>query len=68
MRFYYEDCAYIEEEDLELMVKRVKDGENFENVFDDIISGYDDDVYYSSSLFEEDVKKEILKRLNERGK
>lgn len=52
---------YIEEDDLREMRERVKKGEKFERVFEDIMLGYDDDAYYDSGYIREDVKEEILK-------
>lgn len=53
----------IESSDLRDMYLRVKRGENFEEVFEDIIAGYDDSIYYNRYCFIEQVKEEINRRL-----
>ena len=63
MDFYFENSIWVEEVELEEIVSRVKDGENFEDVYNDIVSGWDDLDYYTSHFIKNDVKKEILKRI-----
>lgn len=64
MNFYFQDSIWIFEDDLKEMVSRVKNGEDFKEVYDDIASGWDDMEYYASSFVENDVKEEIFKRIN----
>lgn len=65
MDFEYTSSIYIASSDLRKMYKRVKNGENFDEVFDDIMMGYDDVDYYASNYIKDDVHKEILRRLNQ---
>lgn len=61
MEFEFTKSIYIEERHLREMRERVKKGEKFESVFEDIMLGYDDDDYYDAGYIREDVKEEILK-------
>ena len=65
MEFEYMDCIYIEPSDLREMYVRVKHGETFSNVFDDIMSGYDDCIYYACGMVKDQVHAEIQRRLNQ---
>lgn len=66
MEFEYTAEIYICPQDLEQMYKYVKNGGDFANIFEDIMSGYDDCEYYNCSYIYEDVKAEIYRRLNQR--
>lgn len=63
MEFEYTSAIYIDEYDLTEMVVKVKNGELFDDVFYDILSGYDDIDYYNCHLIENDVRKEIERRI-----
>ena len=65
MDFEYTGYIYIEESDLKRMFLRVKKGEDFQNVYSDIMSEYDDSDYYVADYVEADVKKEIDRRLKQ---
>jgi len=65
MDFEYTSYISIASRDLRNMYKRVKNGENFDDVFNDIMSGYDDVDFYASDYIKDDVYKEILRRLNQ---
>lgn len=65
MDFEYTDYVTIESADLRKMYKRVKAGENFDYVFDTIMSSYVDYNYYACNCIREDVRKEINRRLNQ---
>ena len=65
MDFEYTSYISITSSDLRQMYLRVKRGENFDIVFDDIMSGYDDEDYYNSGFIMEDVRKEINRRLKQ---
>ena len=64
MEFEYTSYIFISESDLVEMVKRVKKGELFDDVFYDILAGYDDCDYYNCSLIKNDVRKEIERRID----
>lgn len=64
MEFEYTSAIYIDEYDLTEMVVKVKNGELFDDVFYDILSGYDDIDYYNCHLIENDVRKEIERRID----
>lgn len=63
MEFDFIMTVLIESSDLRDMYLRVKRGENFEEVFEDIIAEYDDSIYYNRYCFIEQVKEEINRRL-----
>lgn len=63
MEFDFTMTVLIESSDLRDMYLRVKRGENFEEVFEDIIAEYDDSIYYNRYCFIEQVKEEINRRL-----
>ena len=65
MDFEYTSYIYIESSDLRQMYLRVKRGENFNIVFDDIMSGYDDEDFYNRGFIIEDVREEINRRLKQ---
>lgn len=63
MEFEYIGSIYIPSEDLRGMYLRVKRGEDFEEVFTDIMASYDDEDYYHAYDIIEQVKAEINRRL-----
>ena len=63
MEFEYTATIFIEESELETMCKRVRKGEDFADVFYDVISGYDDCDYYASDRIYNQVKEEVEKRI-----
>ena len=65
MEFYFESCIVVSEYDLDEMVNRVKNGEDFDEVYDDISASWGDYEYYSSGLIEEEVEKEVIRRIKE---
>lgn len=65
MDFNYTTTVHIQENDLCMMCNRVKAGEDFYDVYADIMSGYDDDDWYASQYVEQDVHTEILRRLGQ---
>ncbi len=68
MDFEYTTTIHISLEDLRKMYLYVKKGGDFCDIFDDIISGYDDKVYYSSEYIFDQVQDEILRRLKQSEK
>lgn len=63
MEFKYTSSIFVSESDLVEMVKRVKEGEIFNNVFFDILARYDNCDFYNRSLIQNDVRKEIERRI-----
>lgn len=63
MEFEYTSSIYISSEDLRKMYLRVKNGEDFEVVFADIMTSYDDEDYYHAYDIIEQVETEINRRL-----
>lgn len=63
MEFEYTGTIFIEERDLERMCERVRNGENFGDVFYDVISDYDDCDYYASDHIYDKVREEVEKRI-----
>lgn len=64
MKFEFTDTIVVLESDLNEMVWRVERGEEFYQVYYDIMAGYDDHDYYSAPLIEDCVKEEIKRRIN----
>lgn len=65
MDFAYTSYIYIDSSDLRQMYLRVKHGEDFDTVFNDIMSGYDDADFYNCDFIIEDVREEINRRLKQ---
>lgn len=63
MEFEFTATIYINLDDLRQMYLRVKNGESFYSVYDDIMGGYDDFEYYCSGYIRDQVKEEINRRL-----
>lgn len=63
MEFEYTTSLFIDETDLETMCEHVKKGEDFTDIFDMIISYYDDEIYYASGNVYDQVKEEVEKRI-----
>lgn len=63
MEFEYTSIIYIYEEDLEEMAERVKQGGDFNDVYYNVMAGYDDCDYYNCNLVMDKVRKEIERRL-----
>ena len=64
MEFEYTSAIYIDEYDLTEMVVKVKNGEPFDDVFEDILAGYEDVDYYNCHLIKDNVRKEIERRID----
>lgn len=65
MDFEYTVTITISSEDLRKMYLYVKKGGDFGDIFDDIISGYDDEIYYNSGYIFDQVQEEIFRRLRQ---
>ena len=65
MEFKYTASIWVNSSDLHTMYKRVKKGENFDNVFNEIMARYDDCDYYASDYIKDDVRQEIERRINQ---
>lgn len=65
MEFEYTGYLYINSRDLRQMYLRVKKGEDFSNVYYDIMGGYDDCDYYCCEYVFDQVKAEIERRLSQ---
>lgn len=63
MDFEYTTIIRIESNDLREIFLRTKRGEDFYDVFDDVMSGYDDGIYYNSNKILNEVKEEIERRI-----
>ena len=68
MIFKYTSYINIAECDMDEICNGVKDGEDFCDVFDEILCGYDDCDYYHMSDIYDDVEKEIKRRIKESEK
>ena len=64
MDFTYTGVITIENKDLDKMVEGIKSGYSFSEVFNDVMSWYDDEDYYSSYRIIEQVEEVINKRLS----
>ncbi len=65
MEFEYTATIYILSQDLRKMYLYVKNGGDFRDIFDDIISGYDDEIRYNSEHIFDQVQEEIFRRLRQ---
>lgn len=62
MNFEYTNYTYVSEDDLNEMVKLVKDGYNVKNAILEVANCWDDDAYYSLNLIIDKLIEEVLKR------
>lgn len=62
MNFEYTSYTYVSEDDLNEMVKLVKDGYNVKNAILEVANYWDDDAYYSLDLIIDKLIEEVLKR------
>ena len=65
MRFYFRSYIDVSEDFIDTVVSRVKNGEDFYEVFDDESRCWDDFEYYGSGLVEDKVRKIVMKRVKE---
>lgn len=65
MVFSYTNAICIEEEDLDAMARDVANGEDFEDVFEDVMSYYDELTFWTCDFIKEQVEIEVRKRINE---
>lgn len=63
MIFEYTSYINIAECDMDEICNGVKDGEDFCDVFDEVLCGYDDYDYYHMGDIYDDVEKEIERRI-----
>lgn len=63
MSFEYTSYTYVSEDDLNEMVKLVKDGYNVKNAILEVANYWDDDTYYSLDLIIDKLIEEVLKRV-----
>lgn len=64
MEFEYTSSIYIDEQDLEEMTNRVKQGEELGDIYYDIMASYEDQDYYSCYLIIDQVREEIERIIN----
>lgn len=62
MYFEYTSCIYVSEDDLNEMVRLVKDGHNIKNAILSIANCWDDEAYYSLDLIMDKLVEEVLRR------
>ena len=62
MNFEYTSYTYVSEDDLNEIVKLVKDGYNVKNAILEVANYWDDDAYYSLDLIIDKLIEEVLKR------
>ena len=65
MEFEYMTSIFIASEDLRQMFLRVKNGENFRDVYNDIMEEYEDEDYYNRFEIIDQVKEVIDRRLEQ---
>lgn len=65
MEFEYSGIVIIEEFCLREMYLRTKKGEDFLEVYEDVMSGTDDDTFFHRHEIISEVKDEINKRLKQ---
>lgn len=68
MIFEYTSYVNIAECDMDEICKDVKDGRDFADAFEDVMSEYDDCDYYHMGDIYEDVKEEIERRIKKSEK
>lgn len=66
MEFEFTDTIDILEDDLNEMVRRVEQGEEFCHAYYDIMAGYEDYDYCAAPLIKNQVEKEINQRIKKR--
>ena len=68
MEFEYTSIITINEYDMDRIYNMVKNGRDFQDAFEDVISEYDDCEYYHMGDIYDDVEKEIERRIKESEK
>ena len=68
MEFEYTSIIIIDENDMNRIYDDVKNGRDFGDAFDDVVSKYDDCDYYHMGDIYDSVEKEIERRIKESEK
>lgn len=68
MEFKYTTSIYITSQDLRKMYLYVKNGGDFDTIFDGVMSLYDDDDYCNCGYIYDQVQEEILRRVRQSEK
>lgn len=68
MEFEFTATVYITSQDLRKMYLYVKNGGDFSDIFEDIMSCYDDNDYYNREYIFDQVQEEIFRRLEQSKK
>lgn len=68
MEFEYTTTIYITSQDLRKMYLYVKNGGDFSDIFNSVMSLYDDDDYYNRGYIYDQVQEEILRRVRQSEK
>lgn len=63
MEFEYTRSLWVDENDLNEMATLVKNGQNIENAIENVASGWDDSNYYSLEDIFEQLRDEVLRRV-----
>lgn len=65
MEFTYSGSICIEENDLNIMARQVSTGGDFDEIFDNVMCGYDERTYWTCDFVKEKVEIEVRKRASE---
>ena len=63
MDFEFRSSIYISEEDLEELAQAVREGQSFDDAYDELVCGWDDCDYGCSGYIAEAVEAEVLRRV-----
>ena len=65
MKFYFRSYIDVSEYFIDTVVNRVKNGEDFDEVYEEETDCWDDFEYYASDLIRNKVRKIVMKRVKE---
>ena len=62
MNFEFEDSIYIDDDVLNEWADQIKNGEEFDPIWDEAVPYWDDYEYHASGMMYEDVRREVYRR------
>ena len=62
MYFDFRDSIYVDDSVLDDWANRIKDGEEFDLIWDEEIPCWDDYEYHASGMIYDDVRREVYRR------
>ena len=64
MKFYYSNHITFDDDELEMIVNRVKEGEDFDEVYNELCKNYEEESFYLTQLVHDEVYHYVLCELD----